>query len=161
MIWEILIIQRWSRYQKINKWSEMKNWELKINWQLKRSNIEIFVENRGVEKLKIENCKSVSRYRECWADRRSSDWRTCLGSLPVRRWSISKESRRFPQEWRCAIQAARPRGAWRSSGYVARWTRSWSGQRSSAKNWPTRILISTTPISVRCSVSSYLRVLNF
>lgn len=149
----------------------IRNGELRIENQLtkKIEHWNICRESRSrrskdlerFKKLKIENCKSVSRYRECWADRRSSDWRTCLGSLPVRRWSISKESRRFPQEWRCAIQAARPRGAWRSSGYVARWTRSWSGQRSSAKNWPTRILISTTPISVRCSVSSYLRVLNF
>ena len=124
---------------------EFKNWEMEDSKSRKN----------------CANRKSVSRYRECWAAQRSSGWRTCPGSPPARRWSISKVSRRFPREWRCAIQAARPRGAWRSSGYVARWTRSWSGQRSSAKNWPTRILISTTPISVRCSVSFVFIYPNF
>lgn len=105
-------------------------------------------------KSNMRNRKWIFRYQECWVAQCNSDSRTCPGWLPVRRWSINKASRRYPREWRCAIQAARPREAWRSNGYVARWTRSWSGQRSSARNWPTRILISTTPISARCSVSS-------
>lgn len=95
-----------------------------------------------------------SRYRACWAVPRNNAWRTCPGWLLARRWNISKASRRFPREWRCAIPAAAPfREASRSSEYVVRWTRSWSGQRSSARNWPTRIPIFTMPISARCSVS--------
>lgn len=93
------------------------------------------------------------RYRECWAVTPNNDWRTCHGWPRHHRSTISKDYRRFLVVLKCVIPVAPHNEASRSNAYGDPWTRSWCGQRSRERNWPTRIPIFTMPTSAKCWVS--------